>query len=300
MKPCAGFWSQGKSLIVEKTLAVDYTAGPTSELLTSKIFVLVLGVISVENRHISEHHTMVIGRTEGNMCENDRGRFISCAALAVVSMLIATVVAAQGIAAQSATQATPPAPQIPPALVPSHVVDLMTEGGIAAFGAQWKTMEAKIVEGPALPNAMPGYKTSYDISPHAGEAGFNDSSWPTIDAKGLADRRGGGKVSFLWFRTNLTIPAKIGNFETTGAKAVLTAYVDDYAEVWINGEMARRAGITSPATIQGFNIPNRVVLADSVKAGDKFQVAIFGINGPISVAPANFVFFRQASIEFYK
>ena len=81
---------------------------------------------------------------------------------------------------------------------------------------------------------------------------------------------------------------------------MLTAYVDDYAEVWINGQMPRRAGITSPATIQGFNIPNRVVLADSVKAGDKFQVAIFGINGPISVAPANFLFFRQASIEFYK
>jgi gluconolactonase len=79
---------------------------------------------------------------------------------------------------------------------------------------------------------------------------------------------------------------------------VLTAYVDDYAEVWANGEIRRRAGITNPD--QGFNIPNRVVLADNVKAGDKFQVAIFGINGPISVAPPNFVFFRQASVEFYK
>jgi gluconolactonase len=107
-------------------------------------------------------------------------------------------------------------------------------------------------------------------------------------------------VSFLWYRTNLTVPAKIGNFDTTGAKAVITVYVDDYAEVWLNGEMPRRAGITSPATIQGFNIPNRVVLADSVKAGDKFEIAIFGINGPISVAPPNFVFFRQASVEFYK
>jgi gluconolactonase len=185
-------------------------------------------------------------------------------------------------------------------LVPAHVVDLMTEDGIAGFGARWKVMEAKIIEGPALPNAMPGYKTSYDITPHAGESGFDDSSWSTIDAKALTDRRGGGKVSFFWFRANLTIPAKIGNFETAGAKAVLTAYIDDYAEVWVNGQMPRRAGITSPATIQGFNIPNRVVLADSVKAGDKFQIAIFGINGPISVAPANFLFFRQASIEFYK
>ena len=155
-------------------------------------------------------------------------------------------------ATHASAQPLPPTspPQIAPALVPAHVVDLMTADGIGTFGAQWKTTEAKIVEGPALPNAMPGYKTSYDISPRAGEAGFDDSSWPIIDAKGLADRRGCGKVSFLWFRTNLTIPAKIGNFETAGAKAVLTVYVDDYAEVWINGEMPRRAGACPTVPIQ--------------------------------------------------
>ena len=81
-------------------------------------------------------------------------------------------------------------------------------------------------------------------------------------------------MSFIWYRTVLTIPAKIGNFETADAKAVLTAYVDDYAEVWINGHMPRRSGYPSPATIQGFNMPNRVVLADAVKPGDKFQIAI--------------------------
>jgi hypothetical protein len=32
--------------------------------------------------------------------------------------------------------------------------------------------------------------------------------------------------------------------------------------------------------------------------GDKFQIAIFAINGPFSVAPPNFVWFRQAL--FYK
>ena len=96
------------------------------------------------------------------------------------------------------------------------------------------------------------------------------------------------------------MPAKIGVFDTANAKAVLTAYVDDYAEVWVNGEVPRRGGITSPATIQGFNMPNRVVITDAVKAGDKVEIAIFGINGPISVVPPNFVFFRQASVEFYK
>jgi gluconolactonase len=220
-------------------------------------------------------------------------RLAACAALVTAPLMLTTDAFAQAPAPTSP-------PQLAPTLVPAHVVDLMTADGMAAFGSQWKHMEAKIVEGPALEGAMPGYKTSYDISPHAGAKGFDDSLWPTIEPKSLGDRRGGGKVSFLWYRTSLTIPAKIGDFDTAGAKAVLTAYVDDYAEVWLNGQMPRRAGLTSPATIQGFNIPNRVVLADSVKAGDKFQIAIFGINGPISVAPPNFVFFRQASVEFYK
>ena len=229
------------------------------------------------------------------MLKKDFYWLVACAVLGAASMRIAAAQAPPAPAAPA-----PPLPVFAPSLVPALFVDLMTAEGMAAFRAQWKTMEAKIVEGPALPNAMPGFKTSYDINPHAGQSGFDDSSWPTIDPKGLADRRGGGKVSFLWFRTNLTIPAQIGKFDTAGAMAVLTAYVDDYAEVWINGQMPRRAGIPSPATIQGFNMPNRVVLTDSVKAGDKFQIAIFGINGPISVVPPNFVFFREAKIEFYK
>jgi gluconolactonase len=224
---------------------------------------------------------------------------VTCAALVVAGMMMPTIAAGQATA-PSAVAPAPPAPQMPPSLVPLQAVDLMTLEGSAVFGAQWRTMEAKIIEGPAIANAMPGYKTSYDIQPHAGGPGFDDSSWPIISATGLADRRGGGKVSFIWYRANLTIPTRIGNFDTSGATAVLTAYVDDYAEVWVNGQMPRRAGYPSPAAIQGFNMPNRVVLADAVKPGDKFQIAIFGINGPISVAPMNFVWFREAKIEFFR
>jgi gluconolactonase len=227
------------------------------------------------------------------------GYLVACAALVVVPVIFATISAAPAPAPPGAAPLPPP-PQMPPSLPPAHSVDLMTPEGSAAFGAQWKTMEAKIVEGPAIANAMPGYKTSYDIAPHAGESGFDDSSWPTIAAPGLADRRGGGRVSFIWYRASLTIPAKVGNFDTTGAKVVFTAYVDDYAEVWVDGQMPRRSGYPSPATIQGLNMPNRVVLADAVKAGDRFQIAVFGINGPISVAPMNFVWFREAKVEFFR
>jgi len=221
---------------------------------------------------------------------------IAGAALAAVAAMMSSIAAAQAPAAPP----PPPAPLMPPSLVPSATVNLMTAEGSAAFGAVWKTMEARLVEVEPMAGRMPGYDKTFDMQPHAGEANFDDSKWQIIEAKGLADRRGGGKTSFLWYRTTLTIPAKIGDFDTAGAKAVFTAYVDDYAEVWINGQMPRRSGYPSPATIQGLNMPNRVVLAETVNPGDRFQIAVFGINGPISVAPSNFIFFRDAKMEFYK
>ena len=190
-------------------------------------------------------------------------------------------------------------PLIAPLLPPVHVVDLMTVAGSVAFGARWKAMEAKIVECPALSDSMPEFKTTYDIDPHAELTGFDDSAWPEIAATDLGARRGGGMVSFVWFRTTLTIPPSALGFATAGTKTILTVNVDDYAEVWVNGVLPRVPGRPSPAAIQGFNIPNRVVLADAVTPGEKFEIAVFAINGPISAAPANFLWFREARIEFF-
>jgi hypothetical protein len=180
------------------------------------------------------------------------------------------------------------------------VVDLMTDAGSAVFGARWRAMEAKIVECPALSDAMPEFKTTYDVEPYAGVSGFDDSDWPVVAATELGARRGGGMVSFFWYRTILTIPTNAAGFDTAGAMAVLRVNIDDYAEVWINGELPRAAGRTSPGTIQGFNMPHRLVLANPVAPGENFEVAVFAINGPISAAPANFLWFREAKIEFFR
>jgi len=221
------------------------------------------------------------------------GRLMGCLVLVAFPLIISTF---------SSAQAPPPrpAPIMPPGIPPAKVVDLMTTAGAAALGTQWKVSDVKIVEVPAIQGAMPQYKTTYSIEPQAGWSNFDDSKWPNIEPKDLAARRSGGHVAFMWYRTPLTIPAKIGDFDPSGAVAVLTVTVDDYAEVWVNGAIPGRSGYPSPATIQGHNMPNRVVLGTGVKAGDKFQIAVFGINGPISMAPANTVWFRQATMEFYK
>ena len=193
-----------------------------------------------------------------------------------------------------------PQPAIAPNLPPNHVADLMTQAGCTALGARWRGMEAKIVECAALADSMPEFKTTYDVEPHAELLGYDDDAWPEIAPPDLAAKRGGGMVSFFWFRTKITMPAKIGDFVTDGAKTVFTVNVDDYAEVWINGVLPRTPGRPSPAAIQGFNMPNRLVLGDAAKAGDTFEIAVFAINGPISAAPANFLWFREAKVEFYR
>src|SRR5271165_6254643 len=132
----------------------------------------------------------------------------------------------------SVAPTTPPllAPQLPiaPALPPVHVVDLMTVDGSAVFGARWKAKEAKLVECPALADSMPEYRTTYDIDPHAELLGFDDATWPEIAPTDLGAKRGGGMVSFFWFRATLTIPANAVGFDTAGARTVFTVNVDDY------------------------------------------------------------------------
>ena len=61
--------------------------------------------------------------------------------------------------------------------------------------------------------------------------------------------------------------------------------VDDYAEVWVNGELPHALGDTGGPVVGGFNAPNRVVLTRDARPGERFLIAVFGINGPISASP---------------
>jgi len=208
--------------------------------------------------------------------------------------------AAQGQGAAPPAAPPPPRPQMAPSGPPAYQVDLMTREGVAVFGAQWRAMDAKFVEGPPRPNAGP-WKFSWDLQPKAAAADFDDSSWPVIDAPTLVtDRRGGGGVFMTWYRLSLTIPSTIGGFDPAGAIAVFHIVVDDYAEVAVNGQIPRQVGRASGNMIVGFNLPNRAVLSEAVRPGERIQVAVLGINGPIALAPLNPVFIREARVEFFK
>jgi gluconolactonase len=75
--------------------------------------------------------------------------------------------------------------------------------------------------------------------------------------------------------------------------------IDDYAEVWVNGELPVAIGDTGGHAVGGFNAPNRVVLTRDARPGETFSIAVFGINGPISASPRNYIWMRTATLDFY-
>lgn len=97
----------------------------------------------------------------------------------------------------------------------------------------------------------------------------------------------------------MTIPDRIGSFDPTDATAIFEIVVDDYSEVWVNGRSPVVLGQTVGGLVKGFNAPNRVLIARRVKPGQEFQLAVFGVNGPLSNPPANFIWVRSATLDFY-
>ena len=210
----------------------------------------------------------------------------------------AWALAASVVFPATAAAQTSPASQIAPVLPAAQTINLMTSEGMALLDAQWRNMDARIVEVPAMEREVDTWPTAYDIDPHAGGSDYDDSHWSVIEAEALAERRGGGRIFFTWYRTTITIPETIGDFQTAGSAVVLDLTVDDYGEVWVNGELPRAAGRPSPGTIQGFNVPNRILLSEVATPGEQIDIAVFGINGPISLTPLNTVWFRHARLEF--
>lgn len=192
-----------------------------------------------------------------------------------------------------------------PAVRPDAIVNLATEEGVALVRGQWRYRDARIVEvehrspGPDLRPSGPPNRT-YDITPHAGAADFDDASWEGIAPKGLESRRSSGRLSFGWYRINVTVPEKVGGLSTAGSTIVFEVVVDDYAEVWVDGSLPIALGQTGAQFIKGFNAPNRVVLTRNARPGQRIQLAVFGANGPLSNPPANYVWVRSATLDFYK
>ena len=201
----------------------------------------------------------------------------------------------------------------PPELLPRRpeaIVDLQTDEGAALVGARWRYADARVEETEFVAIAGPGAadplgpgevpNRTYDVVPHAEGADYDDSSWDVLAPAATMNRLANGRVCFNWYRTRITIPERIGDFDPIGATVVFEVVVDDYAEIWVNGQLPLALGLTGGQVAAGFNAPNRVVLTEDARPGDTFTIAVFGINGPISASPANYIWMRSATLDFHR
>ncbi len=190
---------------------------------------------------------------------------------------------------------------------PDAIIDLQTDAGVELVDGQWRYSDATVTEidfvevghpdDPLGPGLEPN--RTFDVEPHAERADYDDSRWRTLSPEQTQLRLSQGRVCFNWYRINVTIPERVGDFDPTGASVVFEVVIDDYAEVWVDGRLPHALGDTGGHVAGGFNAPNRVSLTDDARPGQQFQIAVFGINGPISASPHNYIWMRTATLDFY-
>jgi hypothetical protein len=183
-------------------------------------------------------------------------------------------------------------------------IDLATTNGAAQVKGEWRYHEVTTGVGPA----------GNEIEPRAHGA-FDDSRWEVVKPESLRQPRGPGKYSWCWYRIRFTVPATVGGKPFTGGPVWFQTTVDDYGEIWVNGEIDRAPGKSGRGCVSGFNSKNRVRLQMNVaatgggkkltlkrdaKPGDVLQIAVLGINGPLGVPPGNKIFLHgQTNLEFF-
>jgi len=65
----------------------------------------------------------------------------------------------------------------------------------------------------------------------------------------------------------------VGGHTVEGVRLIFETCVDDYGEVWIDGECDRERG-----TVQGFNVPQRILINIESHPGETHNIAILAAN----------------------
>ena len=169
-------------------------------------------------------------------------------------------------------------------------IDLRTREGVAAVKGAWRYHDVKIieVEGKSK-NGSANSKYSYE--PKAKGPEFDDAQWEIIEPETHKNARANGQICFCWYRIKVIIPP-----QAEGKSVFFQTTVDDYGEIWVDGKLPRKPGDTGGPIVAGFNFPNRVELKYP-RPGKVYQIAIFGINGPISDSPTSWIFLGPTFLE---
>lgn len=189
---------------------------------------------------------------------------------------------------------------------PYAIVDLRNQSAAATTNSSWQYSIASTKEvsfkapGPSPTDMHLLYPTGNDVK--------TINLYPTIqeldnvkwaDAGDLETRRGNGKLSFVWYRCTVRIPEIINGKNTSGHIVYFEITADDYSEIYINGKSKKQFGQTGAGVISGYNARNRVVLTNNATPGQQYTIAVLVTNGLIGDEPDNYVWIRNATLDFY-
>jgi alpha-mannosidase len=114
---------------------------------------------------------------------------------------------------------------------------------------------------------------------------LDDSGWK----RATIGQEWRGNNTWVWFRTTIVVPEKLGSFALAPGRLRLQLTVDDGGQVFVDGK----------AVGHPFEWNANVVIAESAKPGDRIAVAIRALNtgGPGRLLAANVVFDGLAALS---
>jgi hypothetical protein len=167
--------------------------------------------------------------------------------------------------------------------MPRIALDLNSPAGRQTVKGQWRVADGLV---PGEPNE--GLVSQLEASP-ARLKDYDDSKWAVCD--NIRQTRSKG-FTFCWWRITVQLPAAVDGVSLAGSTVVFETNVDNYGEVWVDGEIDGVAG-----TVQGNNVQQRVTITRSAEPGARYTLAVLAANGPFGV-PRGGVFMRYATLAF--
>jgi hypothetical protein len=95
-----------------------------------------------------------------------------------------------------------------------------------------------------------------------------------------------------WYRISVEIPAELNGQSMAGAAVYFETNIDDYGEVWIDGEIDYAQG-----SVAGYNKSQRVLVTREAVPGARHVIACIAVNGPFG-RPNGGIFMRYANLAF--
>jgi hypothetical protein len=167
--------------------------------------------------------------------------------------------------------------------MPRVALDLNKEADRQKVKGTWRRALGLV---PGEPNQ--GLVAELEASP-ARLADYDDSGWEVTD--NVRDLVSKG-FTFGWWRITVELPAEIDGQPLAGSNVVFETNIDNYGEIWVDGDIDLVAG-----TVVGFNAQQRVVVSPSAVAGAKHVIACLAANGPMAL-PRGVIFMRYATLAF--